>query len=64
MHFGSETSEKSKFSFSQETLLSSLEFESIVAERVMDASAALNMANKLYNFQADILELVNNEIQK
>ena len=63
MHFGSETSEKSKFSFSQETLLSSLEFESIVAERVMDASAALNMANKLYNFQAEILELIKNEIQ-
>ena len=62
-HFGSETIEKSKFSFSQEALLSNLEFESIVAERVIDASDVLNMANKLYSFQADILELIKNEIQ-
>jgi len=62
-YFGSETKINSKFEFSQEALLSNLEFESIVAERVIDASDALNAANKLYNFQAEVLELIENEIQ-
>jgi hypothetical protein len=62
-YFGSETKVNSKFEFSQESLLSNLEFESIVAERVIDASDALNAANKLYDFQAEVLELIENEIQ-
>jgi hypothetical protein len=63
-YYGTETKEKSKFSFSQEALLSSLEFESIVAERVIDANDVLEAANELFNFQADILELIETELKE
>ena len=62
-YFGSETKEKSKFSFSQEALLSNLEFESIVAERVIDANDVLKAAKKLYDFQAEVLELIKTELK-
>jgi hypothetical protein len=63
-YFISDSVEKSEFSFSQEALLSSLEFESIVAERVIDASDVLDAANKLYRFQAEVLELIENELKE
>lgn len=63
-YYGSETLEKSKFSFSQVALLSDLEFESIVAERVIDASDVLKSANKLYDFQSDILKLIETELKE
>ena len=63
-HFGAETKVNSQFEFSQEALMSNLEFESIVAERVIDASDALNAAKKLYDFQAEVLELIENELKE
>lgn len=63
-YFGSETKIKSKFKFSQEALLSNLEFESIVAERVIDANDVVDAANKLYDFQAEILELIESELKE
>jgi hypothetical protein len=63
-YFGSETKIKSTFKFSQEALLSDIAFESIVANRVIDAKDALNAANKLYDFQAEVLELIKTELKE
>lgn len=63
-YFGSETKTESTFKFSQEALLSSLEFESIVAERVIDANDALVAVNKLYDFQTEVLDLIESELKE
>ena len=62
--FGSENIKKSKFKFSQEAILSDMAFETIVAERIIDASDSLESAEKLYSFQAEIILLIENELSK
>jgi hypothetical protein len=63
-HFGSGANSISKFAFSQEDLLSDLAFESIVSERIIDASDSLEEAQKLYNFQAEVIALIENELKE
>ena len=63
-YFGSPTNKNSVFKFSPEALLSDLTFESIVAERVIDANDALEAAEKLYSFQAEALELILTELEQ
>ena len=61
--FNSDTKIKSKFKFSQEALLSDMEFETIVAERIIDASDSYDAAKDLYEFQSEILKLIKNELK-
>jgi len=63
-YFGSEIKVKSKFVYSQEALLSDMTFESIVAERIIDASDSLEAAKELYDFQGEVIELIDNELKK
>ena len=62
--FGSENIKKSKFKFSPEAILSDMEFETIVAERIIDASDALGSAEKLFSYQAEVIALIENELKK
>ncbi|MDT0557843.1 DUF6090 family protein [Ichthyenterobacterium sp. W332] len=62
--FGSENIKKSTFKFSQEAILSDMVFETIVAERIIDASDSFEAAQKLYDYQAEVLELIKTELNQ
>ncbi len=63
-HFGNEIIESSKFKYSKKELLSDIGFESLVANRVIDASDILFASKKLYSFQGEILILIENELEQ
>ncbi|MBO3115438.1 hypothetical protein J4050_01685 [Winogradskyella sp. DF17] len=63
-YFITKNKSKSKFEFSQEALLSDMAFETIVAERIIDASDSLEAAKDLFDFQLQILELFEKELKE
>ncbi len=50
--------------YSKIELLSDMRFESLVANRRIDARGLLNASKKLYSFQDEILALIENELNK
>jgi len=54
----------SKFNYSTNDLLSDLGFESLVANRLVDAADLLKFANDLYDFQTQILNLIETELEE
>ena len=55
---------KSTFPFSQEELLSDFGFENLVSNRVIDANQTLVYAQILFDFQNEILELIDSELKE
>ena len=56
--------EDNKFKYSKNDLLADLGFESLVANRLVDAYDLLNFAKSIEEFQAKILELIESELKK
>jgi hypothetical protein len=62
-NFDIETVRNSTFEFSKEDLLSDLGFESLLANRIIDAQDVLVSSEKMYRFQNEILELIEKELE-
>jgi hypothetical protein len=54
----------SKFEFSKDALLSDLGFESLLANRLINALDVLDAAKKLSTFQDEVLSLIESELNK
>lgn len=58
-----ETIRNSEFEFSKQDLLSDLGFESLLANRILNARDILSNSERMYRFQKEILDLIEKELE-
>ena len=63
-HFGNKNLSNSKFDYSKDNLLSDLGFESILANRIINARDLVDAAQELSAFQEEVLNLIEEELKK